>query len=283
MRSNRITPRRTPGLLALWTLFTFLGTSIFIVIAAHEILGHGLVCRLAGGRVSGYQVGIFHGQAGVWGYPVRGCAPYAVHLGGIAVTLVLGGAALALARGTRPDSAARVFLLILGAMGLASGLGYLGLGSIVDRGDPTVIDLPGGRLARALTLGPVGLVGVAWVLLALHRRLVVCLGGPGGDRRADRVVFGIACYVPALVALAALEVALKTVYGGGLNDWLYVKLAAVPLAGVALPAADALLPGARPGGAAGSPFNARHAVLGGIAYALVLAVLLGGLYAGYDA
>ncbi|MCB9563391.1 MAG: hypothetical protein H6708_23575 [Kofleriaceae bacterium] len=168
--------RTVVGLAAL-VLAIALGISRLGLIA-HELVGHGVTARLAGGHVTGWRLHLFGG--GWLGYraepPLRGAAGWLVQLGGIGVELTLAAALAALwAASPRLRAAPTAALAVTAAAwALATHAAwYLAAGTYHGFGDGWGLHqaLGADRLGLA---GPVAAAGIAAALVggrAVGRRL----------------------------------------------------------------------------------------------------------------
>lgn len=159
--------------------------------ALHEHLGHGVSCAALGGRLR--EIGAFYVDC-----DYRGMSDLGIRFVALAgplvslVTGVLGYAAVQRTRPTRPHL--RLFLWLLGAIGLMTATGYLlfsgvtGLGDfgtgpegLLDRAEPEL-------LWRALLVA-LGLVGYLLTVRRMLRGMDALMGGSGVERvrRAQRV------------------------------------------------------------------------------------------------
>ncbi|MEW6378570.1 MAG: M50 family metallopeptidase [bacterium] len=135
-------------------LSTRLGTFL------HEFIGHGVTAMLLGGDFESFRLTLFAGGEARFSGNFSQAARIAVSLGGIAINLITGLAALRLARSRRLSFSFRLFSLILAGVSILSQLQYLALGAYYQYSDlscladchPVVLfpTLLGGLLALAV-------------------------------------------------------------------------------------------------------------------------------------
>jgi hypothetical protein len=121
-------------LAALCTLTALLTSRITLL--GHELVGHGVVARVLGAEIEAVGLFLFAGgwiryRPAEWGVPSAILAT----LGGIALELVLGAAALVLARRRAPGSSLRFGLTAFGAIDLVHAAFYLAAGTHHGFGD----------------------------------------------------------------------------------------------------------------------------------------------------
>ncbi|MCB9573683.1 MAG: hypothetical protein H6709_16505 [Kofleriaceae bacterium] len=206
--------RTVVGLAAL-VLAIALGISRLGLIA-HELVGHGVTARLAGGHVTGWRLHLFGG--GWLGYraepPLRGAAGWLVQLGGIGVELTLAAALAALwAASPRLRAAPTAALAVTAAAwALATHAAwYLAAGTYHGFGDGWGLHqaLGADRLGLA---GPVAAAGIAAALVggrAVGRRLRALTPTTTPRRQLIAIAVAVALGGGAHAALTAGELAVR--------------------------------------------------------------------------
>ncbi|MGE5839574.1 MAG: M50 family metallopeptidase, partial [Deltaproteobacteria bacterium] len=125
----------------------------------HEFMGHGLAALLFGGKFESFSLTLFAGGEARFSGDFGEIGLLCVSLGGIAVNLVTGLAALRFIEKYRSSFALTLFGLVFAGASVLSQLQYLILGSYYRHGDPaSLIPYPaamglawsGGLLALAL-------------------------------------------------------------------------------------------------------------------------------------
>jgi hypothetical protein len=126
----------------------------------HEFVGHGLAALLFGGRFEAFSLTLFAGGEARFSGDFSEIGRLLVYLGGMAVNLVTGLAALWLIGKYRSSFSFTLFGLVFAGASVLSQLQYLILGSYYRHGDPVCLtpypaamDLAwvGGLLALALS------------------------------------------------------------------------------------------------------------------------------------
>ena len=169
-----------------------------ISLVAHELVGHGAVVELVGGDVEAWRLFLFGGGWVSYRFeaPPSAADALALSLGGIAVEVVLGGAALLLAARRPPGSVSRVALICLAGLNLLHAGFYLAAGTHHGFGDGRLLHhLLGDR--RWMVVAPAAAAVVAGGLW-FGRRLAIELAGWSRGRAAAR-----AGLILAAAALAA--------------------------------------------------------------------------------
>ncbi|MFH0815821.1 MAG: hypothetical protein V1934_03280 [Methanobacteriota archaeon] len=121
---------------AVVTIFAGYISLRYAEVLIHEILGHGAAARLLGGSFFAVYATPMSGFASLHLPGVGGEALAAVLLAGIAVTTLLGLAALAIARSAK--GAVKIALLLFAESALMSSALYLAFGGLRADGDPYV-------------------------------------------------------------------------------------------------------------------------------------------------
>lgn len=173
-----------------------LGATLFLIallcsrlsLVLHELVGHGLAVRLAGGEVT--QVRLFWFGGGFIGYrDLEAASPAALHaiaVGGIAVELAVAALALVALRRARVGRVAGLALWILATVDLLHAGLYLAGGTFHGYGDGQLLHaaLGAGRVPFAVAVG-LSTVGAAYPLgRALGRRAASWVAVRGWRRAA---------------------------------------------------------------------------------------------------
>ena len=110
-----------------------------VTLVLHELLGHAVTASLFGARVTGYHLFVFAGGRVSYRFPDERPGPRLVtSLGGIALELLVGAVALALARRARRP-AVRYALASLAVIDAAHGAVYLARGTHYGYGDGALL------------------------------------------------------------------------------------------------------------------------------------------------
>lgn len=130
-------------------------------LVGHELIGHALTAHLLGARIAGVRLYLFAGGWVSYLWTGHGtAASLVVAMGGVAVEVVLGTAALLAARWVSPGGVARVALLGAGTLDLLHAGVYLATGVHEGFGDGRLPHQVLGAWAPALVV-PVSMAVVA--------------------------------------------------------------------------------------------------------------------------
>jgi len=196
-------PARTgPSSPDLWTLIAIAVVAYAVSDVAHEGLGHGGACILAGGRPA--VLATTHFVCDETG--LSPAATASISAAGTVVNLALGGLALALLGSPRPRGSGRYFLWLLMTINLLQGAGYWLFSGAADIGDWAHVigglePRWGGR-AGLIVAGAAGY----WAAIQLSLGRLLPFLGPGEDRRRRAWTLCLVPYVTgaALFVLAGL-------------------------------------------------------------------------------
>ncbi len=167
----------------------------------HELTGHGLVCVLLGGKLN--EVGAFYidcNYAAMADLSIR-----LVALAGPVISLLTGIISfLILARIPTASSHWKVFLWLLGTLGLLTATGYLmfsgisGLGDFGVSRDGVLYQLSPEWIWR-VSIIPLGLAGYMVSILLSTRRMDALIGGAGKERVARAQTLSLTAYISGCV------------------------------------------------------------------------------------
>lgn len=174
-----------------------------VTLVLHELLGHAVTASLFGARVTGYHLFVFAGGRVSYRFPDERPGPRLVtSLGGIALELLVGAVALALARRARRP-AVRYALASLAVIDAAHGAVYLARGTHYGYGDGALLAEALGPITRTAIVACASAIAVVATLTA-GRELGRLAAGwlPSSPRRV------VASMVLAAVASLAVHGAL---------------------------------------------------------------------------
>ncbi|HLU67457.1 MAG TPA: hypothetical protein VKZ63_14345 [Kofleriaceae bacterium] len=202
--------RRTALLAAALLLIGLTVSRVSLVV--HELLGHGAVAELVGADVRAWRLFWFGGGwvSYRWTAPPGTGAALAVTLGGVALEVALGAAALWLARRRPAGSRSRLALLSAGALDLLHAGFYLATGTHHGFGDGRFLHHLLGD-ARVLLVAPAAAAVVAggvFIAARLARELGGWIGAGGAAARAGAILVAAGLAAAGHGALTAGERAL---------------------------------------------------------------------------
>jgi hypothetical protein len=174
----------------------------------HEFVGHGAAAMLFGGRITGWYLFLFAGGRVSYETEVLGAGPrLVISLGGIALEILIGATALAVARRLRTRPIAAFCFLCVGTVLVGHGAVYLARGVHYGYGDGAFLaQLLGETRVVVVLLASALAVGTG---LYAGRRLAALPGavfaGPAG-RAATMALLAFVCAGIVHGALAYSEI-----------------------------------------------------------------------------
>jgi hypothetical protein len=173
-------------------------------VAIHEILGHGLMAVLVGGRFVQFTLLPGFGGYAWWDDVPDGWGPV-VLAAGIAVNLLVGGVVLAFYRRPRRLSAGTAAAFLVGITNAGQGLGYTIQGAVMRAGDAAEISDEIGVPATVALVGVLALLLVGLGAFALAQVALWLEEALAPRSATERRWAFVAAVVAPLVLLTALR------------------------------------------------------------------------------